>query len=363
MKIKNIITVLLCAVFLFGMSVWCFSGTTPEYSESERRLLEEFPEVNWDKISSGKFAGEFEKYSTDRFPLRDTFRTIKAYTRLFAFMQKDNNDLYTADGHLSKVIYPHNPVMTDHATELFSSVRDKYFPTLDKDSDNKIYLAVIPDKNRFIASKNGYLSLDYDEINALIQEKMPYANYIEVADLLSADDYYYTDTHWRQDKIVDVAERLKAEMNHESKVQYKKNIMPYDFNGVYVGQSALVVEPDTITYLTNDVIDNLVVEGADGVYDMSKAKSKDPYEMFLSGTQPVIKLTNPKNTSGDRLVIFRDSFGSSIAPLLVDAYSEVVLVDLRYINSQILDNFVDFTDADILFMYSTVLLNDSLSMK
>ena len=103
--------------------------------------------------------------------------------------------------------------------------------------------------------------------------------------------------------------------------------------------------------------------GADAVYDMKKATGRDPYEMFLSGNQPVITIENPLNDSGKRLVIFRDSFGSSLAPLLIEAYSEIVLVDLRYISSDKLGEYVGFEGADVLFLYSTTMLNNSLGMK
>ena len=73
-----------------------------------------------------------------------------------------------------------------------------------------------------------------------------------------------------------------------------------------------------------------------------------------------------KNNSAQtdkRLIIFRDSFASSLAPLLLDGYSEVVLVDLRYVMSDMVADYVDFSDADVLFLYSTTLLNSSFSMK
>ena len=50
-------------------------------------------------------------------------------------------------------------------------------------------------------------------------------------------------------------------------------------------------------------------------------------------------------------------------PLLAQGYSEVTMIDLRYINSQLLDKFVDFSQADVLFMYSASLLNNSTAMK
>jgi hypothetical protein len=72
------------------------------------------------------------------------------------------------------------------------------------------------------------------------------------------------------------------------------------------------------------------------------------------------------NESGRRLIIFRDSYTSSLAPLLVDSYSEVLLLDTRYIYPHMLGSFVtpeEFTDADVLFMYSAMILNDSNTLR
>lgn len=363
MKIKNIISAVLCGVFVLSLSAWCFFGPKADYSESERRVLAKFPDVTWQNISSGKFATGFEEYATDAFPMRDFWRSIKAYTRLGLFAQKDNNDLFLKDGHIGKLEYPIKPEMMDYAAELFNKIWTKNFP------EGDVYFAMIPDKNMELAD----LKLDYAEFEAQMQEKLPFATPIEISDLLSADDYYYTDTHWRQEKITDVADRLAEAMGTQLPDGYEEKKLDVDFYGVYAGQSAMNPDPDTITVLTNKIIDGLQVQMMDAntgklvsapVYNMDKANGKDPYELFLSGNQTFVRITNPANTEGKRLIVFRDSFGSSIAPLLAQGYSEVILLDLRYVSSDFVGKLgINFQNADVLFMYSTLLLNNSTGMK
>lgn len=354
MKFQKYLTVFLCGFFVLFFSFWCFFIATPDYSQSERRKLAEFPEITWQSITSGEFAKKFEEYTTDRFPARDTWRSIKAYTRLNLFLQKENNKIYVKDGHISKIEYPLNTKMLDYAAELFTGIHQKYF------EQNKVYFAVIPDKNKYLAD----LKIDYDELQNYMYNKLQFCTPIETSQLLSADDYYFTDSHWRQDKIVDVAEYIAKCMGTDiEKYRYEKNKLNRDFMGVYAGQSALKCDPDTITYLTNETIKGFRVTGANAVYDMNKANGKDAYEMFLSGNQPLVKIENPQNTSGKKLIVFRDSFASSIMPILAQGYAEVTMIDLRYINSQLLDQFVDFSHADVLFMYSASVLNNSTAMK
>ena len=357
MKRKNYLTVCLIAGFFLGLSVWNAFGEKADYSESERRVLAKFPKVTAESVLSGKFAGEFEEYAVDAFPMRDAWRSVKAYAKTFIFAQKDNNGIYTVDGHLSKIEYPMNEKMLDHAIQVFTNVKEKYL------KDNKVYFAMVPDKNRYLAEEHGYLSLNYDAFTEYMKQGMDFAEYIEIADLLSADDYYRTDTHWRQEALTDVAERIAKEMGVKLAQGYNVEKLNVPFSGVYVGQSALVCEPDHISYLTNAVLERVTVEGAKAVYDMDKAKGKDAYEMFLSGNQPIITMRDSENAEGKRLILFRDSFGSSIAPLLMSGYSEIVLIDLRYVSSDMLGQYVDFEDADVLFLYSTLMLNNSLGMK
>jgi len=354
---KNWITVLLIGITFVGLSLWNIFGEKTTYSESERRVLAKFPEVSEDTILSGEFAGDFEKYAVDAFPMRDAWRRIKAYTRTGVFLQKDNHDIYAAEGHISKMEYPMNLNMLDHAIKVFKKVETKYL------EDNKIYFSIVPDKNRYLAEKYGYLSLDYDAFTEYMKQGMDFAEYIEISDLLDASNYYFTDSHWKQDKIIDVAERLASEMGTQITLDFETKQLDIPFYGVYYGQSALMHKPDCITYLTNDVLERVTVDGAKAVYDLDKANGKDPYEVFLSGNQPIVTIRDEQNQSGKRLIVFRDSYGSSIAPLLMSGYSEIVLVDLRYISSDMVGQYVDFKQADVLFLYSTMMLNQSLGIK
>ena len=101
----------------------------------------------------------------------------------------------------------------------------------------------------------------------------------------------------------------------------------------------------------------------DGVYDMAKFDGKDMYEGFLSGTQGILRIENPNATTDRELIMVRDSFGSAIAPLLVQGYRSVTLVDIRSVQIDFLDKFIDFHGQDVLFLYSTLVLNNSSTLK
>jgi len=57
-------------------------------------------------------------------------------------------------------------------------------------------------------------------------------------------------------------------------------------------------------------------------------------------------------------VVFRDSFGSSMVPLLIAEYAEIIVVDIRYVSPSLLSKLVRFrSNCDVLFLYSTSVLN------
>ena len=366
MKYKNIISIIVFALTVGSISLGCILKPHTPYSESERRLLAEKPVLTAENFFSGKYTEEFENYVTDQFVLRENFRTVKAVFSEYVLNKMENNGLYIREGHLSKLEYPANISMIDNAQQKIDRLYEKYM----KDKNVNVYLSIIPDKNYFLAEKHGYPSLNYEKFIGEFKNRLSYMSYIDIISFLSIDDYYRTDSHWKQEKIRDVAEHLAKIMGTDAKTEYKENILDNPFRGVYSGQSALPEEPDSIKYLTNSILENCKVEyygsgrAEEGpLYNMDKAYGKDPYEMFLSGTAPLITIENQISEKDNELIIFRDSFGSSLAPLLLPGYKKITVVDTRYIQSDYLGNFIDFENKDVLFIYSTTILNNSMSMR
>ena len=99
------------------------------------------------------------------------------------------------------------------------------------------------------------------------------------------------------------------------------------------------------------------------IYNMDKTKAYDKYDIYLSGATPLLRIDNPNSSTNKELIIFRDSYGSSLTPLLVEGYKKITVVDTRYISSKILNQYIEFTNQDVIFEYSTSLINDSITIK
>lgn len=370
MKIKNIIIICLTVIFVFGFFAWSIILPDAEISQTERRKLALFPEINTETILSGEFMSKFDSYTLDHFPLRDSFRTLKAMASFYLFQNKDNNDFYCHDGYIIKMEYPMDKKSVDHALGRFEFIYENHL----KNKDIRIFSSLVPDKNYFMSEKDGYLSIDYEDLAERVKNQMDYAEYIDIFPLLELSDYYATDTHWRQEKITDVAEYLAEKMGTEINGDYEQKKVETPFYGVYHGQAAMPIDADKLYYLTNDVLENCTVKDLETssyipMYDMAKLESKgeavaDPYEMFLSGpNRSILEIENPKATNDKELIVIRDSYANAIAPLLAQGYSKVTLVDIRRVSPNFLGYFVDFEGADVLFLQSTLVLNDSSEIK
>lgn len=363
-KIKSIICVIVFAAFTLGVTAFCIITPDEAHSLSERRELAQFPEITAKSLSNGEFSKDFESYSADQFPFRDGWRSLATFVAKNIFLKLEEGGMSEIENHLTKADAPENEDMMNHAAKQFNYIYDTYL------TDNKVYFSIVPDKNYVLPKNSGRPTLDYPGFIDRMRSKVSRMEYVDITDLLSADDYYYTDTHWRQEKIADIATRLAEAMGTELNHSYTENILDVPFYGVYATQQGNKAKPDTIKYLTNDTINNAKVTAVNdkgmlvesSVYNMKKANGKDPYEMFLSGTMALVTMENPDAKTDKELILFRDSYGSSIAPLFLSGYKKITLIDTRYIKSNILGNFVDFKDADVLFLYSSTLLNNSLAI-
>lgn len=345
------------------LALMCLLKMPEEYSHAERRKLAQKPVFTLDTFASGEYAKKTEEYVTDQFPFRDRFRMLKSYFLLAVMQKSDVNGIYEKDGYLCAMEYPMNEESVIRAAELFETIYNKHL----KDSEVSAYISVIPDKSYFLA-EDGYLSMNYGEFFESMYGETDFLKAIPIDGMLQLSDYYRTDTHWKQEEIGEVAMYLAQQMGAELTGEYKQVTLETPFYGVYTGQAATNPKPDKISYCTNSVLEECKVYDYENnqeivLYDESMAGGRDAYEMFLGGNISLAVIENPAAISGKELVVFGDSFSRSMVPLLAEGYSKTTLIDIRYLPSAYIGNYVTFTNQDVLFLYSTSVLNNSITLK
>lgn len=350
----SIATAAVFLAVLFGFSLLHLALPDREVSRSERRRLAQLP-----PLSSG-FSDKLEEYMLDQFPLREQLRTVNSLVRLYGLGQADIHGIYLQGGGAFRMDGPLQEKQVRHAAAVFSAVQEKYFPSL------PAHYVIVPDKNA--KAETSRPRLDTETMRGIVREALPGMTEIDIWDLLSADDYYKTDPHWRQERLLPVAAAICEALGADAPGTFtEKTLSP--FYGAYYGQAALPMAPDTLTYLESAdtkaaEVTGPELDGAQPVYRPELLDGTDGYDVFLSGAQAILTVTSPNVHNGRHLVLFRDSFGSSLAPLLLGSFERITLVDLRYISAARLTDYADLSDAtDVLYLCSTAVWNNGGTLR
>ena len=352
--------ILICVIFIGFISTFAVLNQVvpqPAVLVSERRIPAKFPELTLATITSGEFMSGFDSYASDRFVFRDTFRMLNAFQVFDIYIQTDKSGLYRCNAvglgefkHIDATSFRQTAQRIQRAAAHVA------------ESDMNIYFSIVPDKS--IYAERYYPGFDMAEAESIILDVLKDYEYVKLTETLSAEMFYKTDLHWDQSKISAVTNRLLSAMNADPRQTTFPTINVGDWKGVYAGQYALPFTPDIMTCvdipgLSVKYLNDKTFEFDDGpLYDVDRFNGIDPYDIFLRGPQPLIIIENPAVPERE-LYLFRDSFGSSLAPLMAQAYSKITIIDLRYINLQILDMFFEFTPgSDVLFIYSSQIFNN-----
>jgi len=271
------------------------------------------------------------------------------------------------DGNVFEVNHNIDEKSVKNYAKKLEEIHDLYF------KDVNFYYSIIPDKGYYGAKEYGFDGLDYNKMQNILSDNLTSnIKYIDIFDKLKLTDYYKTDNHWRQECLGNVVNVLGQNLDFESEFNiedYESKIL-YPFYGIYSKEYKDIIKPEELRYLTNRTIEDAVVNNIEKsevevVYDISEFKNKDlQYNIYLSGATPITTITNNNQSSKKEIIIFRDSFGSSIAPLLIEHYSKITLIDLRYVRSTYLPEIVEMDGAkDVLFLSSGLIVNNSYMLK
>jgi len=372
-KIKNIVVTLTFCLFMAAMVVLvAVSAANPKAtSESENRPLAQFPDnITLESITNTKDPDlstikKFESFTVDQFPMREPFRRLKAFFAMNVLQLRENNGYVIENGSIGQITEEFDRENLSHALKRLMYIYDEYL----KNNGGQHYLAVIPDKNYYFSKDHGYPGPDYEDMLRQLQNALPDMEYVELFGQLSLDSYYKTDWHWDQAQLGNVLTQLGSAMGFNDRIsgEYKENILA-PFYGGYYKQSAIITQPEELIYLTNPVLDDCILfnytnNKESGLYDTELFNSATQYDLFMSGVNGLMRIDNPNAATDKELVLFRDSFGASIAPLMAEGYKTIYLIDIRNIFPEMLGRFVDFEGKDVLFLYSTTVLGGSERFK
>ena len=274
-------------------------------------------------------------------------------------------DVYVYQGYAVTTEAGYDQKSLDYAALKFQQLYDSYLTG----NDGHIYLSVVPDKGSFTAPPEGYTPASAQETADALLAQLDFVQYVDIAPGLTLEDYYRTDPHWRQECLVATAQTLAQAMDVPLAGDFQENAIDVPFYGAYAEKAGEPLVADTLRYLTGEVLDACTVydyetDAQEPLYDLSAVETDTPYDLYLQGSRSLLRIDSPLSASDKTLVVFRDSFGSSLIPLLAESYRTIYAVDIRYLSSQMVGRFLSFDGSeDVLFLYSTMVLQNSRTMK
>lgn len=362
-KIGKYIPAVVFLIFIYGVALWFLFSPKTDYSSSEKRYLQKFPDANVEKVLSGEFGSEFETFFADRFPQRNTWVGLNAYTTLAEGNNGASGVYNCKNGYLIN-----KPVSTDNNLDKNVGAVVDFAKTIDAPTT----VMLVP--------STGYIADDvlptfHDKYNddediskissTLSKEKIGFVDLRErfKSEYKNGSQLYYkTDHHWTtKGAYTGYQELCKAlGVTPIDDSTLKKDSYPDFYGTTYSSSGFWLTPPDNIEIWSNPKnsdknISVKITEGANvktsgSMYFTDHLKEDDKYPVFIDGNHALTEITNTNAKNGTILLI-KDSFSHSLAPFLAENYSKVVLVDLRYYKESVSQLVSTYNPEQVVVLY------------
>lgn len=315
------------------------------FSENENRYLERKPEFSIKAVANGDYQEKMSRAMEDQFPARD-FLMKAATVGEKAMGCKDIGGVYlgddnyyitkTLDSDLSRVQFMKNLRYTEYFGKLAGNTTVILVPSAG---------IVLKDK----LPKYGTL-YNADDFYYTANQFFEYAMFLDirraVLDNKYKQLYYRTDHHWTLSGAYMGYEALCVSKGVTPKpyAEFMPKKMTSDFYGTLYSKTLdPAAVPDEIYAPHGALMDNvsMVVDDLGSgeekpIYDEQKLKEKDKYAYFFGGNYGKVTIkTGSQTAKGKKLLVVKDSFANTFVPFLMEDYSEITMIDLRYYNESV----------------------------
>ena len=337
-----------------------------EFSDSENRMLAQFPEISFSSLLDGSFLEGLGDYTADQFPGRDAWITLNLKMNM-ALGQKEFNGVYLCeDGYPIQIPQEPNWVQAERNLAAAETFAAKY-------PDLNMVMTVAPNAVTVLSdllSANAP-ARDQREDIAWIQGQLNAVQFCDVTDALAAhsDEYifYKTDHHWTslgaKYAFYAMAERMNLEPIKEG--DYTAYPVSNTFQGTLSSKSGSHTSSDTVEiYIPHSGIDYYVTyadtgENISSLYRRSALNEKDHYTVFFGGNHARVDITTTADT-GRCLLLFKDSYANCMVQFLFPYYDHITMIDPRYYYDNIDLVIKSESITDVLFLYNAdTFLNDT----
>lgn len=374
-KLHKILLVSVFFLFLLIVPILTFINLPEEerpFSENENRYLEKFPKISFETYVDKSAMTGFEKWFADRFYGRESWIKLKNGTeRLIG--KTEVNGIFTEDDRMMQVWKGFDSEFIDKNIDAINTFTEK-------NSDIPVYFMLAPTSQEIYS----YLLPDctpigsQSELNNYCKDKLQ-CQFIDIFPTMKAHSdeyiYYRTDHHWTSYGAYIAYTEASKQLGFQATPLLSFNIehASNDFRGTLYSKTLDDgVTPDIIDYyhfngesngLKLTINDGMDIKEYDSLYFREYLEVKDKYSSFMGINSPMMTVTSDENPNGQSILIFKDSYAHSFIPFLTNHYSNITILDMRYINTGY-SNLVDISEYDsVLILYNAITFSEDTGIR
>ncbi len=363
MNIKvKILTIILFFGFLVGLPIITVITPKEYFSEQENKNLATFPTFDIEDVKNKEYMNDIDTFVSDHFAFRTDWISFKTDIDLTIGRQEISGVYFTEDMLLADFTDPDYETVDESINAINAFARNNEVPT---------YVMIVPtaieiyreelDKNAPILSQKEFID---DFYSGLTNENVVKLD--SFTPLLAARNeyiYYNTDHHWTSLGAYYAYAATIDEMGQTPLALSDFNIehVSNDFYGTTYSKVLYDgVEPDTIDFYHNangTKVTSLEVIGGqtpvvnDTIYFRDFLDEKDKYGAFTGSNSPLVTIKSSIE-DGEKLLLIKDSYAHCYVQFLGEHYSQIDMLDLRYINTYA-DELMNIEDYDrVLILYN-----------
>ena len=349
--LANKILFITISIITICFSIMFIINKKDKYSEIENRYLSDFNINN------------VEEYVRDYFPFRIELISLKNNIELLTGKTLINDVYVAKDNYLIQLFKDNDK-------------KDAIIRTINN-FNNKVHnvdVMFVPDSILINEDKLDYHLdiLEDKEINYLYS--ILNTNNINVIDILKEENkksinlYYKSDHHWTTHGAFIAYQKY---FKDKYKIPYSLddfNIRKVsdDFNGTSSSLALGLSTKDDIYIFDrpNSLIVNYVYENkiTNSLYNYDYLNKKDKYSMFLDNNHALIEIKNTLIDNDSSILVIKNSYANAFIPFLVNHYSNIYVIDLRYYPLSVSDYIKEKNIDDILILYNLKNMYDDMSI-
>lgn len=330
--------------FLAIVSIGSIFKPQEAFSQSENRYLQKKPEFTIEGLLDGSYGTKYEAYLGDQFPLRDSWIGVKVLAERLQGKKDVNGVYFGKDDYLIEK-FDREEIEGEVLTRNLERLETFSKWAMETLGEERVRVMMVPSASEVLKEKLPLLATPYDQslVTDEVAGRLGDSVVVPIEETLKAHGdesiYYKTDHHWTALGAYYAYEAWARSLKLEpwKASEFDIRTISEDFLGTIYSKVNVPHKPDSIQlYLPKiPIAYEVYYDGSDmpsKMYSEKALKGKDKYSVYMDGNHGLTEVRNPQAAGERKLLIIKDSFAHSFAPLAINHFSETYMIDLRYFN-------------------------------